>query len=206
VKGTAPRHVFGNTSRSRPTVHGAHGCLERTWDPVAPRPGRPGSRTVCKALTGSWRYSRAGPPPREPVDHPAITPGQGRRRADVGYEPQVRRRHTVRDGGSTNTAPPVPSRPPVHLCASTSGPSCLRRTTSSAHVKGGAVMPRQPSRTNTSLFRCQGSGCAERGVGAGTTCWSPEGSLSRCGDYRLPGGRLKDALRAPLRGRAAPGS
>ena len=49
-------------------------------------------------------------------------------------------------------------------------------------------------------------GCAERGVGAGTTCWSPEGPLSRQGDYRLPGGRLKDALRAPLRGRAAPGS
>ena len=30
-------------------------------------------------------------------------------------------------------------------------------------------------------------------------------SLSRCGHYRLTGGRVEDALRAPLRGRAAPG-
>ena len=29
--------------------------------------------------------------------------------------------------------------------------------------------------------------------------------LSRCEDYRLAGGRVEDALRAPLRGRAAPG-
>ena len=29
--------------------------------------------------------------------------------------------------------------------------------------------------------------------------------LSRCGHYRLAGGRVEDALRAPLRGRAAPG-
>src|SRR5437763_11670673 len=35
--------------------------------------------------------------------------------------------------------------------------------------------------------------------------WLGAGSPSRREDYRLAGGRVEDALRAPLRGRAAPG-
>jgi hypothetical protein len=39
----------------------------------------------------------------------------------------------------------------------------------------------------------------------GCPCAARRALLSRCGHYRLAGGRVEDALRAPLRGRAAPG-
>jgi hypothetical protein len=67
---------------------------------------------------------------------------------------------------------------------------------------------KQPHRSNTSLFQSQG--------GALTRCRSRLQLDDGCcapvarppfprGHYRLAGGRVEDALRAPLRGRAAPG-
>src|SRR6266480_773494 len=65
----------------------------------------------------------------------------------------------------------------------------------------------EPSRTNTSLFQSQGGGAdamQERVSSWGLSC-ARLGFFSCGGHYRLAGGRFKDALAAPPRGRAAPG-
>jgi hypothetical protein len=62
-------------------------------------------------------------------------------RPTSGYEPQVLRRRTVRGGGSTNTAPPVPSRPSAQLGASTSGPPAYAEQPALRTSRAGAVIP-----------------------------------------------------------------
>jgi hypothetical protein len=47
--------------------------------------------------------------------------------------------------------------------------------------------------------------CCGSGLQLGWLCVGAPILLSRCGHYRLSRGRVEDALRAPLRGRAAPG-
>jgi hypothetical protein len=53
----------------------------------------------------------------------------------------------------------------------------------------------RPFITNTSLFQCQGRAVRRRVFGLGTRVLvTRAGPLSRRGDYRLPGSRVKDAL------------
>jgi hypothetical protein len=63
---------------------------------------------------------------------------------------------------------------------------------------------------NEHLFVSESRGAApdamqERDLQLGELPCARLGFLSRRGHYRLAGGRFKDALAAPLRGRAAPG-
>ena len=81
-----------------------------------------------------------------------------------------------------------------------------RRSAGYARAKSDRLRAHTETERTPLCFDDQGRACAERGVGAGTTCWSPEGSLIPPRGSSAPGGRVKDACRAPLRGRAAPGS
>jgi hypothetical protein len=74
-----------------------------------------------------------------------------------------------------------------------------------ATARPGAEQP-LAYRSNTSLFRCQGRAVRSGVWGLVWGACHRSGRFPAAGDYRLPGGRFKDALRAPLRGRAAPGS
>jgi hypothetical protein len=53
VEGTAPRHVFSNTSRSRPTMHGAHGmpgpCMGSCGTPARPSRVSDGMQSAGRA-------------------------------------------------------------------------------------------------------------------------------------------------------------
>jgi hypothetical protein len=183
------------------------GCIRRPGQ-MARVPAGASHATVSRTMDSQWagrphaalRADRAPMPqvakPRagRSSDQPIVSPGSQRPVTDV--DPCRHRHQPYRSVWFRHASGIIKLfRPPLNQRMPGSGTTGrraavtvgARRLPRSAPTRVASSRASRPRRTNTSL-------------------WLGQVLLSRCGDYRLVGGLVKDALRAPLRGRAAPGS